>query len=232
MRGIRCFGWLALWSMAWLLSSGCATTGGSSQYLPPPIPEGKGRLILDAAGINQLNFYILDQETEETLYEAAPRMAASSPGAYESSSQDFGLSVDLPAGIYTVVVNTDIKKNIELKGVEVKMGAESYLPVPVGRFQVIFSGGDQFGTQMPFLIMDYNMRSILGRGMTSSEVRHFIVPEGVYKIRMENLQAGLDEIRPVEVVRGRITPLNISVGSAQEQQPGSGTDQTGSGGQQ
>jgi hypothetical protein len=51
----------------------------------------------------------------------------------------------------------------------------------------------------------------------------------VYKIRMENLQAGLDEIRPVEVVRGRITPLNISVGTAQEQQPGSGTDQSGSG---
>ncbi|MCC7262606.1 MAG: hypothetical protein IT369_08815 [Candidatus Latescibacteria bacterium] len=219
--------------MAWLLSSGCATTGGSSQYLPPPIPEGKGRLILDAGGINQLNFYVLDQETEETVYEAAPRGAASSPGAYESSSQEYGLSVDLPAGVYTVVVNTDIKKNIELKGVEVKMGQEVYQRVPVGRFQIIFSGGDQFGVgaQMPFLIMDYNMRTVLGRGITSTEVKHFIVPENVYKIRMENSQAGLDEIRPVEVVFGRITPLNITVGTVQPEQPGSGSDQSG-GGQQ
>ncbi len=227
MRRSRLFWWLAGWSMAWMFSSGCATTGGSSQYLPPPIPEGKGRLILDAGGINQLNFYVLDQETEETVFEAAPRMAGSSPGAYESSSQDFGLSVDLPPGSYTVVVNTDIKKNIELKGVEVKMGLEGYVPVPVGRFQVIFTGGEQFGSQVPFLIMDYNMRSILGRGMTSSEVRHFIVPEGVYKIRMENLQVGLDEIRPVEVVRGRITPINIAIGGTQQEQPGSGADQGG-----
>lgn len=230
MRGSRLFWCLAGWAIAWMLTSGCATTGGS-QYLPPPIPEGKGRLILDAGGINQLNFYVLDQETEEAVYESTPRMSASSPGAYESSSQEFGLSVDLAPGIYTVVVNTDIKKNVELKGVEVKMGLEEYLRVPVGRFQLIFSGGDQFGSQMPFLIMDYNMRSVLGRGMTSSEVRHFIVPEGIYKIRMENLQAGLDEIRPVEVVYGRITPLNIAVGTGQPEQPGSGSDQSG-GGQQ
>lgn len=232
MRGSRLFLGLAGWGLIWMRGAGCAaTTGGGSQYLPPPIPEGKGRLILDAAGINQLNFYVLDEETEETVYEAAPRMSASSPGAYESSSPEFGLAVDLPPGTYTVVVNTDIKKNIELKGVEVKMGVEGYVPVPVGRFQVIFSGGDQFGSQVPFLIMDYNMRSILGRGMTSSEVRHFIVPEGVYKIRMENLQAGLDEIRPVEVVRGRITPLNINLGAAQDQ-PGSGADPGAGGGQQ
>jgi hypothetical protein len=213
--------------MAWMLSSGCATTGGGGQYLPPPIPEGKGRLILDAGGINQLNFYVLDQETEETVYETSPRMSGSSPGAYESGSEEFGLSVDLAPGTYTVVVNTDINKNVELKGVEVAMGQEGYLRVPVGRFQLIFSGGDQFGSQVPFLIMDYNMRSILGRGMTSSEVRHFIVPEGVYKIRMENLQAGLDEIRPVEVVYGRITPLNISIGGGQPEQPGAGADQGG-----
>jgi hypothetical protein len=213
--------------MAWMLSTGCATTGGSSQYLPPPIPEGKGRLILDAGGINQLNFYVLDQETEETVYETAPRMSGTLPGAYESSSQEFGLAVDLAPGTYTVVVNTDINKNIELKGVVVTMGQEGYLRVPVGRFQLIFSGGDQFGSQMPFLIMDYNMRTVLGRGMTSSEVRHFIVPEGVYKIRMENLQAGLDEIRPVEVVYGRITPLNLSVSTGQPEQPGSGADTGG-----
>lgn len=229
MRGSRLFWCLAGWTIAWMSTSGCATTTGGSQYMPPPIPEGKGRLILDAGGINQLNFYVLDQETEETVYEATPRMAGSSPGAYESGSQEFGLSVDLAPGIYTVVVNTDIKKNVELKGVEVKMGQEVYQHVPVGRFQIIFSGGDQFGvgTQMPFLIMDYNMRTVLGRGMTSTEVKHFIVPENVYKIRMENSQAGLDEIRPVEVVFGRITPLNLAIGTSQPDQPGSGSGQSG-----
>ncbi|MBI2506275.1 MAG: hypothetical protein HYW07_23925 [Candidatus Latescibacteria bacterium] len=229
MHGSRLLWCLAGWSIAWMLAAGCATTGGS-QNLPPPIAEGKGRLILDAGGINQLNFYVLDQETEEEVYESTPRMSASSPGAYESGSQEFELWVDLAPGTYTVVVNTDIKKNVELKGVEVKMGQEVYQHVPVGRFQLIFSGGEQFGAQVPFLIMDYNMRTVLGKGMTSSEIRHFIVPEDVYKIRIENLQAGLDEIRPVEVVFGRITPLSITIGSSQPGQPGSGTE--GGGGQQ
>ena len=225
MRGSRFICHLASWSIPWMLASGCATTGGS-QNMPPPIPEGKGRLILDAGGINQLNFFVLDQETEEEVYESTPRMSASSPGAYESSSQEFGLSVDLVPGIYTVVVNTDIKKNVELKDVEVKMGLEVYQKVPVGRFQILFNGGDQFGAQMPFLIMDYSMRAVLGKGMTSSEVRHFIVPEDIYKIRIENSAASLDEIRPVEVVFGRITPLTISV-ATQQQPDQQGTGQSG-----
>lgn len=214
--------------VAWMSICGCAATTGGAHNLPPPIPEGKGRLLLEAGGINQLNFYVLDQETEEEVYSHTPRLSARAPGAYESSSPDFGLQVDLLPGLYTVVVNTDIKKNVELKDVEIRMGEETYQRVPVGRFQIIFSGGEQFGSQVPFLILDYNMRTVLGDGMTSSEVRHFIVPEGLYKIRIENSPGGLDEIRPVEVAFGRVTPLSITVGAQQpggEQVPGEGGGQ-------
>ena len=53
---------------------------------------------------------------------------------------------------------------------------------------------------------------MLGRGMTSTEVRYFIVPVGEYKVRIENSPTGLDEIRPVQVSMGQTQ--NILIGTA------------------
>ena len=106
------------------------------------------------------------------------------------------------------MVNTDIDDSVE-KEVEVLMGQEMYATIPIGRFQVIFSDA-QGRSQVPFLIFDYNLRTMLGRGMTSTEVRYFIVPVGEYKIRIENSPTGMDEIRPVQVSTGRTQ--NILIG--------------------
>lgn len=193
------------------LLNACATTGGSpgAAYQPAPIPEGKGRLTLEAGGINQLNFYIVDEKTGDEVYEDTPRVSSRSPSAYDSGAEAHRLTVDLDPGTYTVVVNTDIDDDVEVEGVIVQMGQEIHVPVRVGRFQVQFQGGDQFGSQMPFLILDYNMRTVLGKGMTSSEVRRFIVPEGHYKIRIEHSPSGFDVHRPVDVSFGRITQVFI-----------------------
>ncbi len=199
--------------------SACASTSGSGSgaaYLPPPIPEGQGRLSLQAAGINQLNIYIVDDATGEEVYEDMPRISSRSPSAYDSGAEQNRLTADLAPGTYTVIVNTDIDDDVVIDDVIVEMGQEKYVNVRVGRFQVHFQGGGQFGTQMPFLIFDWNMSTVLGRGMTSSEVRRFIVPEGRYKIRMENSSSGFDIIKPVEVNYGRITQVIISTPSQEE----------------
>ena len=72
----------------------------------------------------------------------------------------------------------------------------------------------------PFLIFDYNLRTMLGRGMTSTEVRYFIVPVGEYKVRLENSPTGLDEIRPVQVSMGQTQ--NILIAPPSPAQPGEG----------
>ena len=115
--------------------------------------------------------------------------------------------VDLDPGKYLVVVNTDIDDSVE-KEVEVLMGQDVYASIPVGRFQVIFSDS-QGRSQVPFLIYDYNLRTMLGRGMTSTEVRYFIVPVGEYKVRIENSPSGMDEIRPVQVGMGQTQNIHI-----------------------
>ena len=124
--------------------------------------------------------------------------------------------MDLDPGTYTVVVNTDIDDDVVIDDVVVQMGQEIYKTVRVGRFQVRFQGASSFGSQIPFLIFDWNMSTILGRGMTSSEVRRFIVPEGRYKIRIENSASGFDIIKPVEVNFGRITQVNIRTQTQEE----------------
>lgn len=208
----------------WALGSGCATTGGAPA-LPPPIPEGQGRLILDAGGILELNYYVVDQATEQEVYSQTPRLSARSPSAYETGSGRTNLQVDLPAGLYTVVVTTDIKDEVKIPDVEVKMGEERYVQVPVGRFQLLVQGSSQF-VQLPFLILDYSLRTVLGNGMTSTEVRHFITPAGEYKVRLQNSALGIDEIRPVQVSFGRITPIMIQLATpetpAETQQPTQG----------
>lgn len=210
--------------LGWIWAAGCASTAGSGAYQgPPPIPEGHGRLRLEAGGINQINFYVIDEETDEEVYSHTPRLSARSPVAYESGTERYGLMVDLPVGMYTIVVNTDIKEDLIIEEVEVKMGEEIYRRVPVGRFQVLFADS-QLGNQVPFLIMDYKMREVLGQGMTSSEVRHFIVPEGLYKIRIENSNANIDDIKHLEVNFGRITPITFGQPTtpADEEVPGGG----------
>ena len=203
----------------WL--SACASTGsgGGAAYMPPPIPEGKGRLTLQAAGINQLNFYIVDDATGEEVYEDMPRVSSRSPSAYDSGAERNRLTVDLDPGTYTVVVNTDIDDDVVIDDVVVQMGQEIYKTVRVGRFQVRFQGASGFGSQMPFLIFDWNMSTILGRGMTSSEVRRLIVPVGRYKIRIENSASGFDVIKPVEVSFGRITQVMIPSATQEEAGP-------------
>jgi hypothetical protein len=216
---VSCIAW-TLFLVATL--TGCATTSGSGGgYGPPPIAEGKGRLVLEAGGINEVNFYVLDNETGDEVYAETPRSAASSPIGYEAGYGALPQFVDLPPGSYLVVVNTDIEDNVE-KEVEIRMGQETYATIPLGRFQLIFfEGSDR--RQVPFLIYDYNLRTVLGRGMTSTEVRYFIVPTGEYKVRIENLaSAGRDEIRPVQVNMGQTQ--NIIIGPPPSpSQPGEGT---------
>lgn len=201
--------------------AGCATTGGSGGggYGLPPIAEGKGRLMLETGGINEVNYYVLDEETGEEVHSESPRMAASSPIGYETGYRSLPQFVDLAPGTYRVVVNTDIEDSVE-KEVEVLMGQEMYATIPIGRFQVIFSDA-QGRSQVPFLIFDYNLRTMLGRGMTSTEVRYFIVPVGEYKVRIENSPTGVDEIRPVQVSMGQTQ--NILIGPPPSPaQPGEG----------
>lgn len=200
--------------------AGCATTGGSGGgYGMPPIAEGKGRLILETGGVNEVNYYVLDEETGEEVHSESPRMAASSPIGYETGYRSLPQFADLDPGSYRVVVNTDIDDSVE-KEVEVLMGQEMYATIPIGRFQIIFSDA-QGRSQVPFLIFDYNLRTMLGRGMTSTEVRYFIVPVGEYKVRIENSPTGVDEIRPVQVSMGQTQ--NIIIGPPPSPaQPGEG----------
>jgi len=205
-----------------VLVTGCATTGGGAALGPPPIPEGRGRLFLETGGINEVNFYVIDPETDEEVYAETPRLLASSPIGYESGGRRMPQYIDLPPGTYTVVVNTDIRDSVEQRDVEIIMGEERYAQIPVGRFQLLYSD-TQGRSQIPFLIYDYTMRTLLGKGMTSTEVRYFIVPVGTYKVRIENSPTGLDEIRPVQVGFGRTQ--NITIGPPPTPaQPGEGEE--------
>ena len=202
--------------------AGCAATGTGTPPAPEPIPEGTGRLILEAGGIPQLNYYVIDEATDEIVHEDMPRAGAANPTAYERIGAPSNLRLHLPPGRYTVVANTDIQDDVEQEGVEVVLGEERYATVPVGRFALrVLSDEGLARSRSPFLIMDYNMRTLLGRGMTSSEVRHFVVPAGrTYKIRLEELSSGIDEIRPVEVNFGRVTQVMIDLRSPASDVPG------------
>ncbi|MEW6752626.1 MAG: hypothetical protein AB1505_16825 [Candidatus Latescibacterota bacterium] len=211
------------------LAAGCATTGGGAARGEDRIPEGKGRLVLETGGIERVNYYVLDQGSGEEVYSESPRLSAASPSGY-SRAQDYGPQyVDLPAGQYTVVVNTDIRESVEVPDVEVVMGQSRYVRVPVGRFQLLFSSA-QGRVQVPFLIYDYGMNEVLGRGMTSTDVRYFIVPEGTYKVRVESTAGAIDEIRPVQVSFGRTQ--NVTIGPAATEQVPGGVEQQGQGGDQ
>jgi hypothetical protein len=217
---LQFFRWASIPLVLVVALGGCASTGSGASYGPPPIAEGMGRLMLETGGINEVNFYVLDNETGDEVYAESPRSAASSPIGYESGYGAFPQYVDLPPGSYLVVVNTDVEDSVE-KEVEIYMGQEAYVTIPIGRFQLIFFEGSE-RRQVPFLIYDYNLRTVLGRGMTSTEVRYFIVPTGEYKVRIENLaSSGSDEIRPVQVNMGQTQ--NIIIGPPPTPgQPGEG----------
>ncbi|MBT3343158.1 MAG: hypothetical protein HN712_05440 [Gemmatimonadetes bacterium] len=211
-----------LTSLAACMLMGCAATTGG--YGPAPISEGRGRLVLDAGGIPQLNFYVTDQETDEEVHADTPRMSASSPTSYLTGTEVSNLVVDLEPGMYTVRINTDISDDVLIEDVEIRMGEERFVPVPVGRFAIRFTGSAQTNTQIPFIIMDYPMRSVLGKAMTSSAVKHFLVPAGrTYKVRIENSPTGQDEIIPVEVGFGGITQMQIGEPVQEEEDSGDTT---------
>jgi hypothetical protein len=218
---------LGISSVVLLWIVGCASTGGSTWGGPPPIPEGKGRFYLETGGISEVNFYVIDQETDDEVYSETPRMSASSPARYERGGVSVPQYVDLPPGKYSLVVNTDIQEPVEVPDIEVRMGEERYVQVPIGRFQLLYYTQGEQGlvrSQVPFLIYDFNMSTVLGKGMTSTEISYFITPVGTYKVRIENSPSGLDEQRPVQVSFGR--PQNISIepaaqpsGPAEEEGP-------------
>ena len=205
--------------------AGCAASSSRTHGGPAPIPEGMGRLVLQTGGINEVNFYVIDQATDEEVYSESPRLPGTSPRGYERGGFRKPQSFDLPPGQYTVVVNTDVKDPVEIRDVDVVLGETRYVQVPVGRFQLVYFDNSGTRRQMPFLIYDYSLGAVLGRGMTSTEVRYFIVPVGNYKVRVENSSSGLDEIRPVEVTYGRTQNITIG-GVVQEQTPaGTGSQQ-------
>jgi len=188
--------------------AGCAASTSTMGGMPP-IPEGRGRLILDTAGLGEVNFYVLDQATDEEVYSETPRLPGYSPAGYERGGLPRPQMCDLPPGRYTVVVNTDVEEPVQLPDVEVVMGETRYAAVPLGRFQVLALDNTGTRQQYPFLIYDYSMNAVLGRGMTSIETRYFLVPAGNYKIRLENAPSGMDEIRPVQVSVGQTQNLTI-----------------------
>ena len=208
------------------LASGCASTAGSA---PPAIPEGMGHLILEAGMINEVNYYIVNQETEETVYEDLLRPPATSPSAYERGYQANKLHRYLEPGIYTVFVITDFKEPLEYPDIEVKLGAETYVPIQIGKFMLNFRV-DGAARQMRFLLWDYNLRHVIGEGMTSTQVRHYITRPGIYKVHIEQLASGIDQRVDVEVSMGRVTPVNISIDTGAG--AGAGSDEGDGGGDQ
>ena len=190
-----------------LALGGCASSTGSA---PPTIPEGQGHLILEAGLINQVNWYVIDQETEDEVHASMLRPNARSPSAYERGYQPNTLHTYLDPGIYTVFVVTDFGEPLEYADIEIRLGEETHVPIRIGKFMLNFTI-DGEARQMRFLLWDYSFRHVIGEGMTSTQVRHYITQPGRYKVRIEQLASGLDEQHDVEVSQGRVTPLNINV---------------------
>ena len=192
---------------------GCAAT-----QVPPQqavIPPGKGELVLDAGGIEALDFVVYFQDTGREV------------------ARIYGLRTYLDPGTYKIVVKTDLEDEIEIEDVQIAVGQERHVRVPVGRFMVnVFGAGAQErgGTrrvQIPFLVYDYGMHKVLGRGMSSLQVQHFVAREGMYMVRItpmitsaQGVTTVHDIIRPVEVRFGTVYPLTIDLSTLVPTQPG------------
>jgi len=191
----------------------CAATQGPPQQAV--IPPGKGELVLEAGGIEALDFTVYSQKDGRQI------------------ARIYGLRTYLDPGIYKIVVQTDLEDEIEIEDVEIVAGQERHVRVPVGRFMVNVFGatagqeGMARRIQIPFLVYDYGMHKVLGRGMTSLQVQHFIAREGMYKVRVTPTivtsggQTMLhDIIRPVEVRFGAVYPVTIDLGALLPSRPG------------
>ena len=201
---------------------GCATGSGGGGLT---IPEGQGMLTLEAGGIDRLSYRIFDQATDQEVVNVMGRAGwASSPRAYERSAMGPALYHFLAPGLYRLEVDTDLDQDepITVDDVEVVAGQQRYAQVPVGRFSVAAvrvaetgdGGSEERQEQIPFRIYDYGLDHILGTGMTSTRVKHFVAREGLYKIRMEpRTGAGgeevVDLIQEVSVRFGQVYPIQF-----------------------
>ena len=207
------------------LIAGCAAS--SEVKLPPPLPEGKGQLLIEAGGIMELNFSVIDQETQEVVYSTSPRPSPLSPSAFQRQLRESQLKAYLDPGIYTLVVNTDFESDIiEVVDIEIVQGERKWVSVQIGSFMVIVTRDNQ-PEQARFVVYDYNMRSILGQGMTSTQVRHFVARPGIYKLRIENMAMQTDVIREFRVNMGSVYPVRIELlpSSGDESEQNTGTQQ-------
>ncbi|MFH1008892.1 MAG: hypothetical protein V1800_15560 [Candidatus Latescibacterota bacterium] len=201
--------------------AGCASTGGGERAVPV-IPVGKGYLVLDAGGIEELNFSVFNQESGE-----------------KADQRYDGLDTYLDPGRYRVEVETDFTyeefKKVVLDDIIIVEGQENHVRVPVGRFMVNVTqqtdpGSSSSGrAQFPFRVYDFGRKTVLlDRGMTSTQSRHFIAPVGMYKVELTPRVSGESGsytehiLRPIEIRFGWVEPLMIHLGGSSAQPPQQG----------
>ena len=202
-------------TLGWILFVlGCAASTG--QRGREIIPPGKGHLILEAGGIENLKFRVFDQATDQKVADIYS-----------------GWKAYLDPGTYRIVVETDLDDEIELEDIEIVEGQETHPTVPVGRFMVIVLADQEGGTgsrkvRYPFVVYDYEMKTVLGKGMTSLQVEQLVAPEGVYKIRLtprtsvEGQESIHDVIKNIQVQFARVYPLTIDLTTSSTGQEGGG----------
>lgn len=204
------------------LIAGCAASYGTREAVRLPlIPAEMGELRLEAPGIALLNYRIVDAATQrEVVVERGRGRRAMSVRAVERGTETPNLSKFVPPGTYSVSVETDLEQedDIEIDDVEVRLGEITSVPVPVGQFDLIVVSSDASGSgpgsqvQFPFKIWDYTRRSLLGTGMTSTQVKHFVAREGLYKLSLEpDPGSGGELIAEVRVQAGRVFPVRIEI---------------------
>ncbi|MCK4417562.1 MAG: hypothetical protein KAV99_05295 [Candidatus Latescibacteria bacterium] len=191
-----------LWGGLFLLFLiGCAAT----QVPPPPIPAGKTMLVLEAAGVESLNFTVFDQGTGEKVLETA------------------GLSAFVSPGTYKVVIQTDIDQPVVIDSVKIKTELEKHLQVPVGRFIMTVSEEytDQQGEKKTtrvrprFTIYDYTMSRPLAKGVTTFPPKRYVLPLGNYKVSIEMMGTFEQRIIKEAKIRfGRIYPIDFQFTSS------------------
>lgn len=191
-----------LWGGLFLLFLiGCAAT----QVQPPSIPAGKTMLVLEAAGVESLNFTVFDQGTGEKVTEASGLMAFVSPGTYK------------------VVIQTDIDQPVVIDSVKIRTELEKHLQVPVGRFIMTVSeeytdeqGDKKISRIRPrFTIYDYTLSRALAKGVTTFPPKRYVLPLGDYKVNIE-LMGTLEQriIKEAKIRFGRIYPIDFQFTSS------------------
>lgn len=181
---------------------GCATSGKGPYTETTAIPAGKGRLTLVLGGIEQINFSIYDKATSRKVTDL------------------FGLQTYLDPGTYKLVVQTDLDQSVVIDNVKVTADQETPVQVQVGRFMVQIVEEQQQQQQqqatqsmsrklqLPFVIYDYNLKKVLGKGTTSYQVKHYIAPVGVYRLRIQPSISSQGQVTKTEIV----VPLSVEFG--------------------